>query len=164
MASRKISDLNSELRPLAEAHINRVNAILAKLDASAFITCTYRSNDEQAKLYAIGRTVKGRKVTNAKPGQSKHNIVDPKTDKPAAESYDIAILVNGKLNWNLDDPVWEIAGKAGEELGLEWAGRWERFREGPHFQLRRKPASRTLYDDYADPGIGLKLSRQLKGG
>lgn len=138
MASRQISDLSKELQPLASAHLNRVNPLLAKRNASMIITCTYRSNDEQAELYAIGRTVKGRKVTNAKPGQSKHNIVDTKTGKPAAEAYDIAILVNGKLNWNLDDPIWEIVGKAGEELGLEWAGRWERFREGPHFQLRKQ--------------------------
>ena len=135
MASRQISDLSKQLQPLASAFINKANAELGKrFGASVILTCTYRSNDEQAKLYAIGRGIAGRKVTNAKPGQSKHNSVDSK-GKPAAEAFDIAILVGGKLNWDLAHPVWEAAGRIGEDLGLEWAGRWERFREGPHFQL-----------------------------
>ena len=138
MASRNIQDLTKQLQPLASSFINTANALLLKrgLNASVFITCTWRSNEEQAKLYEIGRTVKGRKVTNAKPGESKHNCIDPKTGKPAAEAFDIAILVNGKLDWNLESDIWQLVGKLGEELGLEWAGRWERFREGPHFQLR----------------------------
>lgn len=138
MASRNIQDLAKPLQPLASTFINTANALLLKrgLNASVFITCTWRSNEEQAKLYEIGRTVKGRKVTDAKPGESKHNCVDSKTGKPAAEAFDIAILVNGKLNWNLESDIWQLVGKLGEELGLEWAGRWERFREGPHFQLR----------------------------
>ena len=138
MASRNIQDLAKPLQPLASTFINTANALLLKrgLNASVLITCTWRSNEEQAKLYAIGRTVKGRKVTNAKPGESKHNCVDSNTGKPAAEAFDIAILVNGKLDWNLESDIWQLVGKLGEELGLEWAGRWERFREGPHFQLR----------------------------
>jgi len=135
MASRQISDLSKQLQPLASKFVNTANAILAKYNASVILTCTFRTDDEQAELYAIGRSVKGRKVTNAKPGESKHNFVDKKSGKPASEAFDIAILVNGKLNWDLDSPVWEIAGSIGENLGLEWAGRWERFREGPHFQL-----------------------------
>lgn len=139
MASRNIQDLAKPLQSLASTFINTANALLLKrgLDASVLITCTWRSNEEQAKLYAIGRTVKGRKVTNAKPGESKHNCVDSKTGKPAAEAFDIAVLVNGKLDWNLESDIWQLVGKLGEELGLEWAGRWERFREGPHFQLRK---------------------------
>lgn len=139
MASRNIQDLAKPLQPLASSFINTANALLLKrgLNTSVFITCTWRSNEEQAKLYEIGRTVKGRKVTNAKPGESKHNCIDPKTKKPAAEAFDIAILVNGKLDWNLESDIWQLVGKLGEELGLEWAGRWERFREGPHFQLRK---------------------------
>lgn len=138
MASRKIEDLAKPLQPLASSFINTVNALFMKrgLNASVIITCTWRSNEEQAQLYAIGRTVKGRKVTNAKPGESKHNLLNEK-GKPAAEAFDIAILINGKLDWNIENNAWQLAGKVGEELGLEWAGRWERFREGPHFQLRK---------------------------
>ena len=136
MASRQVGHLTKELQPLCSKLINHANVVLASQNASVIITCTYRNKDEQAALYAQGRTLPGKKVTNARPGESKHNLVD-KSGNPAAEAFDIAILVNGKLNWDLEHPVWEIAGKLGEALGLEWAGRWTRFREGPHFQLRR---------------------------
>lgn len=136
MHSRKIEDLAKQLQPLASKFINQANVKLASLNASVFLTCTYRDNDEQAALYAIGRSLPGKKVTNAKPGESKHNFVDAKTGKPAAAAFDIAIIVNGKLNWSLDHPAWQLAGELGEELGLEWAGRWTKFREGPHFQLK----------------------------
>jgi len=38
-----------------------------------YIYCGYRSHAEQTALYARGRTAPGRKVTNAKAGQSYHN-------------------------------------------------------------------------------------------
>lgn len=138
MASRKIEDLSKQLQPLASKFINQVNAALAPLAASVILTCTYRSNDEQASLYAQGRSLPGKKVTNAKPGESKHNKLDAKTGKPAAEAFDIAILVGGKLNWDISHPAWQLAGEIGEQFGLEWAGRWTRFKEGPHFQLKQQ--------------------------
>lgn len=59
-----------------------------------FITCTYRSNDEQTALYAQGRTVKGAKVTNAQAGESAHNF------NPSA-AFDIGfITLTKKLDWN----------------------------------------------------------------
>ncbi len=137
MASRKIEDLSKQLQPLASKFINAANAVLAPFHAAVIITCTYRTDDEQAALYAKGRSLPGKKVTNAKPGESKHNKRDAKTGKPAAEAFDIAIIVDGKLNWDIDHRVWQLAGEVGEQLGLEWAGRWTRFKEGPHFQLRQ---------------------------
>ena len=137
MASRKIEDLSKQLQPLASAFINQANAALAPFHASVIITCTYRNDDEQAALYAIGRSLPGKKITNAKPGESKHNKLDAKTGKPAAEAFDIAIIVDGKLNWDINHRVWQLAGEVGERLGLEWAGRWTRFKEGPHFQLKQ---------------------------
>ena len=136
MASRKIEDLSKQLQPLASAFINQANAALAPFHAAVIITCTYRNDDEQAALYAKGRSLPGKKVTNAKPGESKHNKLDAKTGKPAAEAFDIAIIVDGKLNWDINHRVWQLAGEVGEQLGLEWAGRWIRFKEGPHFQLK----------------------------
>ena len=46
------------------------------------LTCTYRSNEEQAKLYAKGRTEAGKIVTQIKSG-GKHN-------QSPAEAFDIA--------------------------------------------------------------------------
>lgn len=97
------------------------------------ITSTYRNDADQQALYDQGRTRPGPIVTNAKPGQSRHNAVD-RNGMPAAEAFDIVIMENGKPDWNVGNPKWKIAGKIGVSVGLEWAGNWTRFREYPHFQ------------------------------
>jgi peptidoglycan L-alanyl-D-glutamate endopeptidase CwlK len=39
----------------------------------------------------------------------------------------------GTLGKDLE--LWNKIGTIGESVGLEWAGRWKRFREFPHFQF-----------------------------
>ena len=144
MASREISDLHPALQLIASRHLTQANYELAKIGCSCFITCTYRSDKDQEELYAIGRTkdLTKRRVTNAKPGQSAHNFTI--SGKPASIAYDMAISVNGKINWESSHPAWQIVGRVGEGLGLIWAYRWIRFKESPHFQLRGiDPSSRT---------------------
>ena len=116
------------MRPLVEGFLVRVEADGIDL----LVTCTYRSDEEQAKLYAIGRTKPGRRVTNAAPGRSMHNFRF--NGKPASLAVDVVPLANGKPVWNAADVVWKRVGELGEAAGLEWAGRWKRFREYPHFQ------------------------------
>lgn len=101
------------------------------------VTCTYRSPEEQAELYAQGRTKPGRIVTYAKPGESKHNI-QSSNGAPASKAFDVVPLRHGKLVWGTsgngldDDPtdddtddleLWERIGAIGEQCGLSWAGR-----------------------------------------
>jgi peptidoglycan L-alanyl-D-glutamate endopeptidase CwlK len=100
------------------------------------VTCTYRNNIDQNALYARGRTVPGHIITNARGGQSAHNSTLA-NGTPASEAFDIAIMVNGKIDWNVDNPAWKKAGMIGESVGLEWAGNWINFKEYPHFQLPR---------------------------
>jgi len=136
MTSRRLEDLHPLMRPL-------VNAFLSACkhdDIDILVTCTYRSDEEQARLYAQGRTKPGLKVTNAKPGQSMHNFRF--NGKPASLAVDIVPLVNGKPVWSATAPVWQKVGKLGETAGLEWAGRWKRFREFPHFQHPRAKSVR----------------------
>lgn len=67
----------------------------------------------------------GKKVTNAKGGQSFHNF---------RVAFDVVPLVNGKAVWS-DSGLWQHIGKLGKDLGLEWAGDWRTFKEMPHFQF-----------------------------
>ncbi|MEK7144319.1 MAG: M15 family metallopeptidase [Patescibacteria group bacterium] len=115
------------------------------------ITCTYRSNAEQADTYAQGRTQPGRVVTWAKPGESLHNVIGP-DGKPSSKAFDFVVLRNGKIIWGTsgdgidDDPsddntddleLWQRAGSIGESLSLTWAGRWPKPKtEFPHLQLK----------------------------
>jgi len=121
--SRDLKDLHPEIVP-------QVTAFLADCEAAGIdliVTCTSRTNEEQAILYAQGRTTPGVKVTNAKPGQSAHNF---------GLAIDVAILVHGKLDWDRNSPLWQEVGNFGQARGLEWYGAPEaEFSELPHFQL-----------------------------
>lgn len=135
MPSRHIEDLHPELQPVCREFLRRCAA--AGLDI--LITCTYRSNEEQNQLFAIGRTCPpGPRVTNARGGQSAHNFT--LDGRPASRAFDIVPLVAGKPVWSDKHPAWQQAGQIGMELGLNWYGRPDApFREFPHFQLRGRP-------------------------
>lgn len=136
MNERSIDALHPRVAQMCRRHIqncleNGINII---------ITSTFRSFEEQDRLYAIGRTKPGRKVTNAKGGQSMHNY---------RLAYDVVPMRHGKPVWGTTgngidkDPsddmrddleLWQRVGELGKAAGLEWAGDWKRFREFPHFQ------------------------------
>lgn len=121
LTSRNLADL----LPPVEVRARALVARCAVEGIDLLVTCTYRDDAAQAALYAQGRTKPGRKVTNAKPGQSYHQH---------RVAFDVVPLRDGKPVWDASDPVWRRVGELGEDLGLEWAGRWTRFREYPHFQ------------------------------
>ena len=114
-----------------------LDPILQARGVRVILTCTYRSNAEQADLYAQGRTKPGPVVTRAQPGQSKHNAIDA-NGKPASEAFDIALLYLGKCVWSTEQPYrewWDRLGAIAEDVGLEWYGRpGAPFREFVHFQ------------------------------
>lgn len=122
MASRDIKDLVPELQKLCEQFLYQCHSE----GMDVFLTCTYRSPEEQDELYAQGRTKPGKKVTNAKAGQSKHNT---------GKAFDIAIKnEDGTLNWDTSHEHWRRAGEIGEDLGLTWGGSWK-MRDYPHFEI-----------------------------
>lgn len=127
--SRDLNHLRKDVKEKAELLLSKTSAIGINL----LITCTYRSNEEQADLYAIGRTAKGKIVTNALPGESKHNNMEG--GAPASLAFDVVPLVAGKPMWDASNPVWQVVGSLGESVGLKWAGRWKRMREYPHFEI-----------------------------
>lgn len=147
MASRRLEDLHPQLQLRAREFVNRCDA----RGVPVLIICTYRPDEEQAELYARGRTKPGRIATWAKPGESLHNVTLGRARIPAARAFDFVPLRLGKLVWGTagngidDDPtdddrddleLWERCGVIGEGLGLEWAGRWSpNKREFPHLQL-----------------------------
>jgi peptidoglycan LD-endopeptidase CwlK len=144
-----LGDLRPATRTKAEAFLRAcdANPWLQRTGIDVIVTCTWRSNEEQAVLYAIGRTKPGRRVTNAKPGQSAHN--DTHEGRPWSRAFDVVPLRAGKPVWgtqgdgiDADDrddqrddlEIWQRVGAIGESVGLQWAGRWTSFREFPHFQ------------------------------
>jgi len=134
MASRKIDDLANDIKPLALKWLT-----LCKLSGlDVLIICTYRSPEEQAILYAQGRTAQGKIVTWAKPGQSAHNLSI--NGRPAARAFDAVPLIMGKIDWSINTEtmkVWLQMAEIAKICGLSWAGNWPAAkREFPHFYLK----------------------------
>lgn len=124
MSSRSLGDLRPEIWSKANDFLDACKQ--AGLDV--LVTCTLRSNEEQAALYAQGRSKPGHIVTDAPAGKSAHNY---------GLALDIVPIVNGKPEWNGGDPVWQTIGEIGERCGLEWAGNPSYpFHELPHFQIQ----------------------------
>jgi peptidoglycan L-alanyl-D-glutamate endopeptidase CwlK len=118
--SRKLEDLNPKVKTLCEKFI----ASCDKQGIDILITSTYRDGESQSALYAQGRTTPGKIVTNAKAGQSFHNW---------RVAFDFVPLVNGKAQWS-DVGLFTKCGEIAEQCGLEWAGRWNKFKELAHCQ------------------------------
>jgi peptidoglycan L-alanyl-D-glutamate endopeptidase CwlK len=125
--SRKLEDLHPDVEALARRHIASLQAVGIR----TLVTSTLRDFAAQDALYALGRTKPGKKVTNARAGQSWHNY---------GLAYDIYPMVLGKPVWGTRSPsdrkLWNKVGLMGESLGLEWSGRWTKFPEMAHFQFR----------------------------
>lgn len=90
-----------------------------------FLTCTYRSPDEQDALVERG-------VSRARAGQSLHNY-------SPAYAFDVAFDdkpqdgVGNDVTWEW---LWyERWGALAKEVGLVWGGDWQGLRDGPHVQM-----------------------------
>lgn len=90
------------------------------------VICGLRTWQEQDELYAQGRTAPGPKVTNARAGYSWHNF---------GVAWDFAVFdATGQPQW--ESPLMKRCGEIGEDLGLEWGGRWTSPQDTPHLQLK----------------------------
>ncbi len=90
------------------------------------ITDGFRSFGAQDALYAQGRTVPGRTVTNARGGGSFHNY---------GLAFDVVPMEGGAPAWNAGANTWTTVGSIGMSLGFEWGGNWRSPVDNPHFQM-----------------------------
>jgi peptidoglycan L-alanyl-D-glutamate endopeptidase CwlK len=102
----------------------------------AYVTRTFK---EQSGLYAQGRTVPGKIVTNAPAGLSIHNY---------SLAFDIVLLVDKDGNGSYESASWDtITDFDGDGLSdwMEvvaiakqyewvWGGDWANFKDLPHFE------------------------------
>ena len=128
----------NKLHPIVR---DEVQKIISECDfalngrAQVRITQGLRTFEEQAKLYAQSRTVSGKKVTNAKPGQSIHNY---------GLAVDICLMIDGKTaswdtakDWDNDQIAdWYECVKIFAKHGWDWGGNWKTFKDLPHFEKK----------------------------
>lgn len=135
MTSRDPKDLHPALQELW-AHL--VPAARAELGLGIILTCTHRSNEEQQRLYNQGRSTPGAIVTNARPGQSAHNVAPPE----GSHALDFAVQDGkGGITWEGSkyDAVAKIAQRMGADCGAFWPG----FVDRPHIQMPGWKIGRT---------------------
>ena len=88
-----------------------------------------RTWDEQARLYAQGRTTQGKVITNAKPGYSNHNY---------GTAVDMGVFKDGKYldasNPAAAEEFHKTAAQVAEKYGINWGGNWKTFKDYPHFE------------------------------
>lgn len=121
-----ISKLHPSIRPMAEALLRDAEAA----GISLVITQGLRTNEEQARLYAQGRTAPGKIVTYAPAGSSWHNF---------GLAFDVALLRDGKPTWPNDLKLWARIGELGKAVGLAWGGDFPPVngkdrKDRPHFE------------------------------
>lgn len=113
------------LNTLEDEFKRRINFLLTwaqvKFHNDITIACTYRSPEEQNRLYK-----KGPSTTKLKGWESKHQH---------GLAVDIYFVRNGKIVPYGKDYL--RLGEKAESLGITWGGRWKIPFDPGHFELRR---------------------------
>ena len=133
---RDINLLHPELQVKARKLIELTKQ---KLGLNIIISETFRTKAEQNALYAKGRTAPGSVMTKVQFPYSLHNW---------AIAFDIAVIINGKANWDLQ--YYKKIAPIGKSLGLESGGDWKSFKDWPHYQLPGYSVS-ALLNKYKTP-------------
>jgi hypothetical protein len=135
--------MQAELNPASLKKLVKVKPNLVKVVGRAAeitkqpfqIVQGNRTQAEQNRLYAQGRTRPGRIVTWTK-----------NSDHIGGKAVDFAALVNGKINWNeiyypkIADAFKQAATELG--IGIEWGGDW-RTKDWGHIALTEKNPTPT---------------------
>jgi peptidoglycan L-alanyl-D-glutamate endopeptidase CwlK len=116
-----IAQLQPQVQPYALALLQ--GAAAAGIEIK--LISGHRTYAEQDALFAQGRTRPGKKVTNAKGGESNHNF---------GIAFDVGVFDDGK--YLPETPSYDAVGVIGKQLGLDWGGDWANLVDKPHFELR----------------------------
>lgn len=131
---QRIEKLHPSVRDEMTKIVNECNLALTG-KAKIRITQGLRTIQEQDALYAIGRTIIGKKVTNANGGESVHNY---------GFAVDICLIIEDKIaswdtvkDWDNDKIAdWYECVKIFAKHGWDWGGNWKKFKDLPHFDKK----------------------------
>ena len=134
VTEQRIAKLHPSVRAVVTKIINECNKRLTGR-AQVRISQGLRTDAEQTELYNKGRTTAGKKVTNAKAGQSIHNY---------GFAVDIVLIIDGKTaswdtkaDWDGDKVAdWNECVEVFKANGWVWGGDWTSFKDMPHFEKK----------------------------
>jgi peptidoglycan L-alanyl-D-glutamate endopeptidase CwlK len=125
-----LAGLNKKARAKLEPFVVAAQAAMAAHGVTVEVISGLRSWAQQSALYAQGRTKPGKIVTKARPGSSWHNY---------GLAIDLGLFKGGRYldgaEPKLAAQLYAELGKIAAGMGIEWAGTWRSFPEGPHFQV-----------------------------
>lgn len=132
VTAQRIETLHPSVRKEMKLIVDECNRRLTGR-AQLRIAEAFRSVQKQNEDYAKGRTAPGKKVTNAKGGQSIHNY---------GFAVDIVLIIDGKAaswdvkkDWDGDKVAdWDECVKVFGLFGWSWGGNWASFKDMPHFE------------------------------
>ena len=135
--------------PQLAAKVRQMAEILA-LDPKPIklvVSSGFRSWPEQDLLYAEGRTLPGRIITNAKGGESWHCYGTAVDCEPE--------IKDGTIDWNGEHWQWKRMEEVAVSLGLTSGANWLRLIDAPHIQWTGKfpidkpdDEARQIYTDH----------------
>lgn len=91
------------------------------------VTSGRRTMEQQSVLYQQGRTLPGKVVTNARPGQSAHNF---------GLAADLAPMRNGKIWWDAPRDVWKEMADIAVGMGLVSGYYFKTIFDAPHVESK----------------------------
>jgi len=119
--------------PLLAEKVRLILMALDTLDYGATITQSVRTTQQQQALFAQGRTLPGKIVTNADGviHRSNHQL----HEDGFGHAVDLAFLdEHGQPTWS-DSSPWSLLGEMATTLGLTWGGHWKTLKDYPHLEL-----------------------------
>lgn len=132
--SRRLDDLSTALRPLADALLAALAAdqvtvrVISTLRTMAEHQANLRRGTSSAILsFHLPRHLRVPGLSPADPDFDKADALD-------LVLYDPAV---NKALWDTELPGWQAIGHHAERLGLEWGGRWKKPYDPGHVQLPR---------------------------
>ncbi len=117
------------LEPETRKKVEKFFDLAKKSGKPLVLVSARRGCKKQDTLYAQGRSTPGKIITNARCGESDHNL---------GLAVDVAPIVNGKINYKVPRSHWEELSKIAESVGLHWGGRWKTLDDLVHFSSGRR--------------------------
>lgn len=140
-SKNRIMKLHPSVRVEVANILEEINTKHLKGISKCMITQGLRTFAEQDALYAQGRTKPGKKVTNAKGGQSVHNY---------GFAVDIALGIDRNGDGKFEEVIWDTRKDFDADMqsdwmecvavfkrfGWSWGGDFKSFKDMPHFEKK----------------------------
>ncbi|MDZ5713617.1 peptidoglycan-binding protein [Jeotgalibacillus haloalkalitolerans] len=163
---RNMGDIDSRIKDMTIEMIKRAYQEGINVQISSGL----RTNDEQNRLYAKGRTTSGNIVTNARAGQSAHNY-------GLAVDYFLTDQTGTRAVWTVN-AQWKRVAAIAKSMGFTWGGDWTSFPDASHLeytkgltwrdlQAGRRPSFTQVQGvektwlEFGDEGAGVKAMQEL---